>query len=550
MSQDNIISDDSDLLESYSKELNNGYSVNCDIEEFGSDRVRLITCSIIKDEKEVGYCEAFIIDRDGFDNFYVDCDGVDESLKFISTTLFHEKGRLRRDMWLMFSEKQIQYSSSGGFLSIYMIKIKKEHRGYDLGFECLSFMMNCIKGQWTLSVVELNYFHKSYKEHKKLQIYQFFARFGYIPNQVKYLDYWFLIPKKLMQISKSSGRNIHYYPVLKSIRPLVLSSQIDRLLLSACLEQTFCKEKDGRIRKLLRTSILNGLDIDGSGILIIAARRCLPNLVEALLDEKANINVKNELSETPLHAACKAGNVKCIELLLKCPGCKLNAQDSYNETPFQIYLFYLSSLFISDVFDSLNISDKSDRISKYSLCMNLMPPETKKLLVEKVMTPRMFKRLNYTTTFYSDMAIDDLEFTDFKSNQKISVSQLLEISLMDCIPSDIIKKGVYRGFVQGFVDILAVISVIMSHGEQLPTVNHVLKLCQSKCHRSFKYFLDNGGRVKHILKGIIDCVADASWECGDNSEAEDDDDSLPKFRGLDGNFDFLKSFVLDFLVQN
>lgn len=300
-----------------------------------------------------------------------------------------------------------------------------------------------------------------------------------------------------------------------------------------------------------RACISQGLKINSSKILIVAASRGLPNLVQVLLDENANINIKNEKNEAPLHAACRSGNEQCIELILKCPGCKIDEKDQYNETPFDIFLFHLRGLFISDTtFDASNISDCADCITKYGLCMNLMPAETKKILIEKVMTPRMFKRLNYTTTFYSDMAIDDLEFTDFKSNHKIPPNQLLDISLMECIPSDVIKDGVYRGFVQGFVDILAVISVIMSHGEQLPTVNRILKLCQSKCHPSFKYFLDNGGRVRHILKGIIDCVAAASWECGDNSEVEDEDETLPEVKGLDANFDFLKSYVLDYLVQN
>lgn len=243
--------DDSETLECYYKDLKDGYTLYCDIEDFDSDRIRLVTCSITKDDEEVGSCESYIIDRDGFDNFYVDCNEVDGSLTLLSTSLFHEKGRLRKDMWSMFSEKEIHYSSSGGFLYIYMLKVDKVHRGKDLGFECLMFIMNCLKSQWTLSVVELTYFHKSHKEKKKLQIYQLFSRFGYMRNQVKYLDYWFLIPKKLKQITKSSSRNFHH-PILARLKPYPLNSIMDRLILSACLEKRFCKNKDGRLRKLLR----------------------------------------------------------------------------------------------------------------------------------------------------------------------------------------------------------------------------------------------------------------------------------------------------------
>ena len=63
-----------------------------------------------------------------------------------------------------------------------------------------------------------------------------------------------------------------------------------------------------------------------------------------------------------------------------------------------------------------------------------------------------------------------------------------------------------------------------------------------------------GGEIKFILEGIIDRAKDSSWAYGDadydDCHADDDDEKLPKMPHFDDNFEFLETYVLDFLLSH
>ena len=294
------------------------------------------------------------------------------------------------------------------------------------------------------------------------------------------------------------------------------------------------------------------MDVDGSSCLIIAAGRSLPNLVEALIAEGADVNVKSADLETPLHAACLGGDVKCIGHILNQPGINCNTKNKYNETPYHVLIANMESKSMYR-YDTWNLETYTDHIRKYYICLALMPHETKLNMIENLISVDMFKRLCYFSSFYSNCAMCDFQDAKFVTCQKIPYENLLDITMIDCIPSEILENGVDKCFLEGFLDILSSISSIMCDDNRLPTVSRVLQISEGSCLPNYKYFLENGGCIKYILNGIIKVAEDTSWEYGDGTADEDyyeDMKSLPKVKGFDGNFDYLRTVVLDYLLGN
>jgi len=56
------------------------------------------------------------------------------------------------------------------------------------------------------------------------------------------------------------------------------------------------------------------------------------DVVELLLDApNSDVNIKNALSETPLHSACRSGNFEVVEQLLYYPHILLNEVHSFRD---------------------------------------------------------------------------------------------------------------------------------------------------------------------------------------------------------------------------
>ena len=60
----------------------------------------------------------------------------------ICSFLFHNSGRLQKDVWSTTpSNDEMRTASSSGFFNIYEINVQKEHRGNDLGFNVSSIFL-------------------------------------------------------------------------------------------------------------------------------------------------------------------------------------------------------------------------------------------------------------------------------------------------------------------------------------------------------------------------------------------------------------------------
>jgi len=79
-----------------------------------------------------------------------------------------------------------------------------------------------------------------------------------------------------------------------------------------------------------------GMDVNakykGRTLLHAAAGRGREVIVELLIDNGANVNVKDALAATPLHEAANIGDNELVELLIA-KGADVNANDIYGSTP-------------------------------------------------------------------------------------------------------------------------------------------------------------------------------------------------------------------------
>ena len=186
----------------------------------------------------------------------------------------------------------------------------------------------------------------------------------------------------------------------------------------------------------------------------------------------------------------------------------------------------------------------------YENVNTLLPPTIKSQLVGVVFSPRMFERLSWVSAMQSDMANQDLEDSHFRPRQKVDVEEI-NINLSEYIPKEVVERGVYSTFLKGFVSLIEDISMIM-RDKRLPTRNSVLVFAEGNWPPSHRYYMQHGGEIKFTLEGIINRAKDSSWAYGDADYDDchaDDDDKLLKMPHFDDNFEYLETYVLDFLLK-
>ena len=270
-------------------------------------------------------------------------------------------------------------------------------------------------------------------------------------------------------------------------------------------------------------------------------------LLKALLDNKGScLNKQNNLGDTPLHAACQQKNVDGINLLLEY-GADISMKNSDGIVAYEMLLLAIdSSNCFNEAFD-LNV------VPSYEHVHRLLPQTIKSQLVGGLFSPRMFERLSVVAEIQSDMANQDLEDSHFMPRQIVDVEEI-DINLSEYLPKTVVERGVYPTFLKGFVSLMENVSVIM-RGKRLPTRSNVLAFAEGNWPPSYQYYMQHGGEIKFILEGIIDRAKDSSWAYGDADYDDchtdaDDQEGLPKMPHFDDNFEYLETYVLDFLLKH
>jgi len=196
-------------------------------------------------------------------------------------------------------------------------------------------------------------------------------------------------------------------------------------------------------------------------------------------------------------------------------------------------------------------NDRARALKRYSDCLALMPTHVKGVLIEGLVSPRMFEHLLYTIEIQADQTRMELE--DLKPRVPIKVENCF-ISMLEYIPKDVRKNGLTKTFVSGLAKVMETMATIMrSNTNRLPTTNRVMKLLEATWPPSHRTFFEKGGRLEHLYHGIIDVSKEQSWAYGDGTYDEVfsmDEEKLPSVDILDTDFHFVETIVVKYLQEN
>lgn len=141
----------------------------------------------------IGTIESTLVPRNGA-NLFMYCDSVSAELVSMATRFMNDDGTLRKPLRTCFGEStsRIRAAEKNSFLSIYMVKVRKEHRGNDLGLllvESLFHYLKLSKLKWSLAGIRPlaatseahdfpSYAHDP--QQKTIKLCRHFARLGFL----------------------------------------------------------------------------------------------------------------------------------------------------------------------------------------------------------------------------------------------------------------------------------------------------------------------------------------------------------------------------------
>jgi len=234
-----------------------------------------------------------------------------------------------------------------------------------------------------------------------------------------------------------------------------------------------------------------------------------------------------------------------------------SSNDNWSEYKKSISNIHSNSCFEEALVDGyeeyrLKPDSVAKAIDKYRECIVQMPLEIKNLLIEGVLSPRMFDQLLASAQINADTAGDHLY--DLPKRQLILPDEVFLFPLLEYIPENITEQGVYKSFFIGFTKVLQAISMIMScKTKKLPTVTRVMDQLCSTWPPSHKSFFEKGGRIVHLLRAIIESAKSSSWAYGDGMYDEinsDGEEELPIIEYFDHDFHFVETVFLKHLLGN
>lgn len=119
---------------------------------------------------------------------------------------------------------------------------------------------------------------------------------------------------------------------------LNMKNVIDQISLEMGLNEKKLPDKkdvitdDAIIAQIQQIEDLEQRERDGRTLLINAAFYCRSRIVEYLINKNVDINAKDKIGYTPLHAAVQENDIEIVKLLLG-NGADVNAKDNYGNSP-------------------------------------------------------------------------------------------------------------------------------------------------------------------------------------------------------------------------
>ena len=202
-------------------------------------------------------------------------------------------------------------------------------------------------------------------------------------------------------------------------------------------------------------------------------------------------------------------------------------------------------------------ADRARNICLYNDCLLSMPPEVKNIMIEGIISPRMFEHLSTTANIESDtfrLSLEDLRYPHYTL---VSVDDLYQ-TFIQYVPEEVTCKGVSISFLYSLSEVAFTVREIMGdqeRGRRLPTLTRVReRLEESQVWPAIQQsFFVKGGKVEHVFDAIIQMSKRQSWASGDGSYDEDFRDEevkLPVVQILDFDFHYVETIVMKYLVDN
>ena len=294
-----------------------------------------------------------------------------------------------------------------------------------------------------------------------------------------------------------------------------------------------------------REHVAAGLDLDKSELLHIAACRRFVLLLIALLKEGASPNYQGVQNATALHLACDTGCVDTVEVLSHQPNVDFTLVDIHGETAYEKLLHHLEYKRLYLAHNEVNREAKDHYQKRYLCAFKMMPPHVHDIMIEGIVSPRMFEQIQKAAVL--NLHETQREIEAFREGVPSPFIILYH-------PEEIRKRHVKKEFALGYYEIVSSISQLLQL-QILPTAERVLALCRGHQAEFHKYYLLQGGKMEYAMLSFIERAEDVSWENGDGwlrvleGGDPEEESTLPKVEGFDGNFDYMKTVLLDFLIS-
>ncbi len=509
-------------------------------------------------------------------NFHELGDEISEDLQFVTCLFCDRNGdacRIETDL-----EGDDIYS--GGFFYVDEVKVKKAHRGNDLGLRILHETMEFLRGDWNIAVmvcVSLQYDSKdelgTEDDHdivsRNVKVQRHFARMGFkqAARNVDECHVWHMTsdvyfgydeevePSTAMDRwkTKEEAERLDLYVPPRTPKIEGVDKELHDVVMNFC-----CGEVHDVISQVQDLVQNGGASIHRSRAMMLLASNELAtyrntmtqkaqilSLLQTLICLGADVNATDEHGYAPLHFAASFYSGYLIRALVDA-GADVNSLNARGQTPLQTLLHSWRKLQDYTIIHDFRTVWPSRLNPKIESILSLLPKETCELFIDDWLSPRMMKVFEVKV---DGIVYNFLELNIDLSQRLIPLSNLSKLKMkIEFIPfEDILnnEQSIDRKFIEGWGIIWMAIARAL-HKKKAPTITRVrqeIKAMDNIAQQIFGFFERTGGKIDHALDALVwisrDAVSDL-WDFGLSYALEELPETL-----FDHQFDLAKMRLLE-----